>query len=133
MKNKTVLVVDDEEVICKLLSTIFIKLHYNVIIAENGHRAIEIYKREHDNIDLAVIDLSMPKMSGLETLSRLKEIDSELIVLLSSGQEEMGALAQSTLDKADGFLNKPYRVEQLEEAIGAAAERRLKLSENRQS
>ena len=118
MEKKTILVVDDEDIICDLLAKILANLGYNAILAKNGRQAVEIYSLQHNDIDLAIVDLSMPELDGRQTLIKLKEINSDLIVLLSSGHYEHSEVAPDQSSGIDGFLIKPYRVSQLEKVIG---------------
>ena len=124
MEKKRVLVVDDEQIICELLSKLLSKIGYDVIVAENGQDAVEKFSQNPTDIDLAIIDLSMPDMNGLETLSKLKSIDENITVLLSSGQDDTITSVMGEDNPADGFLVKPYRVNQLEEAIRNAGLKR---------
>jgi len=66
-EQKTILVVDDEPTIRLLFSRILTKSNYNVLTAENGYKAVEIYKEENNNIDLVILDMAMPGISGEQT------------------------------------------------------------------
>ncbi len=125
MDKKTILVVDDEEIICDLLSGILNKLGYNVIIAGSGQQAVDLFSRKHSEIDLAIIDLFMPEMDGRKIMTHMKSIDPNVIILLSSGQHEIVTTTISADAKADGLLPKPYRAGQLAQAIEKAFENRV--------
>ena len=125
MDKKTILVVDDEEIICDLLSGILNKLGYNIIIAGSGQQAVDLFSRKHSKIDLAIVDLFMPEMDGRETMAQMKSIDPNVIILLSSGQHETVTATISPDAEADGFLPKPYRAGQLAQAIEKAFENRV--------
>jgi two-component system cell cycle sensor histidine kinase/response regulator CckA len=125
MDKKTILVVDDEEIICDLLSGILNKLGYNVMIAGSGRQAVDIFSRKHSEIDLAIIDLFMPEMDGYETMVQMKLIDPNMIILLSSGQHETVTATISADAEADGFLPKPYGAGRLAQAIEKAFENRV--------
>ena len=95
------------------------------ILAENGQQAVEIYGQKHREIDLAIIDLVMPNLDGFQTIAKLKEIDPDLLALLSSGNHEERETLPDSSTGVDGFLVKPYRVDQLQEILQKAfSERR---------
>jgi CheY-like chemotaxis protein len=96
-------------------------LGYRVLMADNGKTALEIYRQKRAEISLVILDLIMPLMDGPETFHRLREIDPDVRVLLSSGythETKMDAL----LLGAVGFLQKPYDIEQLSEKLTTAVE-----------
>jgi two-component system cell cycle sensor histidine kinase/response regulator CckA len=130
MKKKTILVVDDEKIIRDLLSRILDKLGYNVIIAEDGRQAMDIFKKRNADIDLVIIDLLMPEMNGRETTAGLKAINPDVAILLSSGQAETATTTTGGEAAVDGFLSKPYRVSQLAEAIEKVIDSDAMLSNN---
>ena len=116
--NGTLLLVDDDETIRNLAKEILERLGYNIIQAESGEQALAIFENQQKNIDLVILDLIMPGMGGRETYKKLKEINPEVKILISSG---------SSLDKegrsifAEGappeFIQKPYRLEMLSQKL----------------
>lgn len=115
--NETILLVDDEDMIWDVIIEMLQELGYSVILAENGKQAVEIYAANPGEIDLVMLDMVMPEMDGHQAFFRLKELDPDVCVLLSSGyvsQED----ARDVLDAgAAGFLQKPYRMLDLARAI----------------
>jgi response regulator RpfG family c-di-GMP phosphodiesterase len=81
----TVLVVDDENTVLSIAEKILNYCGYTVTTAENGYRAIEIFKNEYRNISIVLLDFSMPGMSGIEVFDGIKEINPSVKVLLVSG------------------------------------------------
>ncbi len=117
MGTGTILLVDDEEIIIYAGEQMLKKLGYNVIVAESGKEAIEIFKKEHENIDLVLLDMVMPGMGGGETFARLKDIDENVTVLLSSGYSLDGQ-AREILDKGcKGFIQKPFSLKNLSQKV----------------
>jgi CheY-like chemotaxis protein len=94
------------------------QLGYQVLSAESGLRALEIYRRERDRIDLVVLDMLMPGMGGAETFQKLKELDPGVRVLLSSGYSLDGETQQVMASGARGFIQKPYRLALLSHKVG---------------
>ena len=117
MDAKTILLVDDEDMIWDVLSDMLQELGYRVILAGDGQEAVQIYAGNPGQIDLVILDMLMPNMGGRETFFILKELDPAVKVLASSGyvsQEEI----QDVMDSgAAGFLRKPYRLADLAKKI----------------
>jgi PAS domain S-box-containing protein len=115
--TESVLIVDDEDVPRDVAKEILEKLGYAVLVARSGKEAIEICSSKSVAIDLVILDMIMPEMGGGETFDRLKEIDPEIRVLLSSGYTINGQ-AQDILDRGcKGFLQKPYHMTALSHKI----------------
>jgi CheY-like chemotaxis protein len=120
-KRETILLVDDESMIRQLASTILSKAGYEVLHAENGEKAVEVFRAHQDRIALVILDAVMPRLSGRETLRELVKIAPNVSVLFSSGFSTE-QLALNEFPQVRGFLSKPYRAEQLiqkvEELLG---------------
>jgi two-component system cell cycle sensor histidine kinase/response regulator CckA len=106
--SETVLVVDDEEPVQKLLRRILEQGGYTVLLVADGVEALELYTKLSTEIDLVVLDIIMPQMGGRETYERLREINPGVKVLLSSGYSENGQAQDILAAGARGFLQKPY-------------------------
>ncbi len=106
--TETVLVVDDEEPVRKLLRRILEQGGYTVLLAADGIEAVKLYAERSAEIDLVVLDIIMPWMGGQETYERLREINPDVKVLLSSGYSENGQAQDILAAGAKGFLQKPY-------------------------
>ena len=74
---------------------------------------MEIYRKQGDKIDLVILDIIMPEMSGQETYERLREIDPNVKVLLSSGYSQNGQAQEILEAGVQGFLQKPYDLSQV--------------------
>ncbi len=98
------LLVDDEKPVLGIAAGMLERLGYEVVSAESGSEALEIFGREHHGLDAVILDLSMPGMSGLEVFERMKEDDPGVRVLLASGfiEESVlnGALSQGIADSS---------------------------------
>ncbi len=85
--------------------------------AKSGEEAIGVYKKNHDKIDMVIIDMIMPDMDGGETYDKLKEINPNIKVLLSSGYSINGQ-ATEILDRGcNGFIQKPFNMADLSKKI----------------
>ncbi len=114
----TLLLVDDEEMIIEVGSEMIASLGYNVRIARSGPEAIADYEANRDEIDLVVLDMIMPGMSGGETFDRLKKIDPDVKILLASGYSINGQATDIMNRGCDGFIQKPFNMLALSRKIG---------------
>jgi nitrogen-specific signal transduction histidine kinase len=111
--TETILLVDDERTVLEVSNEILASLGYNVLIAGNGPDALALYLENIERIQLVILDLIMPGMSGGETFERLKQMNSEIRVLLSSGYG-MNQQVQKVLDLGcRGFIQKPFNISHL--------------------
>jgi len=109
----TVLLVDDEEVILEVGKELLEGMGYRVLIAKDGKEAIEVYEKDRDEIDIVVLDMVMPNMGGGETYDRMKEINPEIKVLLSSGFSIDGEASEILERGCNGFIQKPFTMKRL--------------------
>jgi signal transduction histidine kinase/ActR/RegA family two-component response regulator len=115
--TETVLFVDDEEIIIDIGRQILSSLGYQVIMAKSGKEAIEIYRANKNKINMVILDMIMPDIGGGETYDRLKEINPEIKVLLSSGYSIDGQASEIMNRGCNGFIQKPFLIKQLSQKI----------------
>ncbi len=115
-----ILVVDDEERIRITARDLLSECGYTVLVAEGGHRALEIYRAEGIEIDAVLLDMSMPEMSGKETFEHLKKIDPNVNVVLTSGFKQDERVDEVMKRGIRYFIEKPYTIEKLSKVISAA-------------
>ncbi|MCX6122901.1 MAG: PAS domain S-box protein [Ignavibacteriales bacterium] len=110
--TERVLVIDDEKDVADIISGMLDSLGYQVTHVDSGQKAINLYKKKK-RFDVVVLDLNMPKMSGKETFIKLKKIDPNIRVVISTGYGDR--VIDASLGKAAGdtFLQKPYQIEEL--------------------
>ncbi|MEE8415266.1 MAG: response regulator, partial [Desulfobacterales bacterium] len=115
--TETLLLIDDEEMIIEVGQELLENLGYTVLSAKSGKEAIETYQKDRDRIDGVLLDMIMPEMGGSETYDRLKAINSDIKVLLSSGYSING-LAKTILAKGcSGFIQKPFSLKDLSQKL----------------
>ncbi len=114
----TTLLVDDEAAVRKICMSILEKIGYRVLSAKGGQEAIELYRNNKDEIDIVLLDMIMPNMSGGEVYDRLKEINPGVKVLLSSGYSIDGEATEILNRGCDGFIQKPFDIKKLSAKIG---------------
>jgi two-component system cell cycle sensor histidine kinase/response regulator CckA len=118
----TVLVVDDDDHVRALAKRILKRAGYDILTAVNGKQALEVYRREERNIALVILDLIMPEMGGKECLEQLLEFDPTVRVIISTGASAEAELKEVVRPYVRGFVDKPYEMIQLLQAVQTALE-----------
>ncbi len=103
-----VLVVEDEEMICKITKSVLETHGYKVLIAHNGAEAIPLYEQNRDEIKVVIMDMMLPVMDGLTCIKTLREINPTVKVIAVSGLDRSESLAEGYTTPAQAFLPKPY-------------------------
>ncbi|MCK4389087.1 MAG: response regulator [Desulfobacterales bacterium] len=120
--KETILFVDDEDMIIDVSQEVLKTLGYKVLLARGGREAVEIYEKNKDKIDIVILDMVMPNMGGGQVYDRLKEINPNIKVLLSSGYSIDGQASEILERGCNGFIQKPFNVKQLSESIRSIVE-----------
>jgi CheY-like chemotaxis protein len=102
----TILVAEDNEMLRNLVRTILKLNGFQILVAADGQEAVELFRTHRDSIDLILLDVQMPRLSGLEALAQIRQIDATVPVLLASGYSET---PPDRSHGAQGFIGKPYR------------------------
>ena len=109
----TILLVDDQDMILDVGKKMLESIGYKVLIAQSGSEALDVYIKQKDEIDLIILDMIMPEMSGGETYERMRDIDAGVNVLLSSGYS-INSQVKEILDRGcNGFIQKPFSLKDL--------------------
>lgn len=111
--SEAILIVDDHETIWDFLIEALQECGYSVLLAENGLDAMEIYAANPGEIDLVLLDMIMPKAGGHQTFYRIRELDPDANILLSSGYISEAEVHDLLQQGARGFLPKPHRLKQV--------------------
>ncbi|MDD2898015.1 MAG: PAS domain-containing protein [Desulfuromonadaceae bacterium] len=112
----TVLLVDDEETVRGIGSEMLKELGFNVVTANDGHEAIEIYKLRTD-ISFVILDLTMPHIDGEQCFRELRMLDPDVKVIMSSGFNELEVTQKFVGKGLAGFIQKPYKLSVLRDGI----------------
>jgi two-component system cell cycle sensor histidine kinase/response regulator CckA len=115
--GETILIVDDEEIICSLIQDVLESSGYQVLIAEHGAIGLELLKQKSAEIDAVILDYSMPVLSGREFLEKIQEMAIRTRVILCSGYLEQHVLQALQFTNLKGFLKKPYHPHELLEKV----------------
>lgn len=118
--SRSILIVDDEAIIRDLCSKAL--KGYTVLQAGNGEEALEIFAR--GGVDVVLTDVMMPRMTGIELLKRLKEMDPTLVVIVMTGFAEKEIILNALKADADDFISKPLNLLQLKTAVDKALDKK---------
>ena len=123
--TETVLLIDDEETILDVGQALLKAMCYKVLTAKSGQEAIELYQKNQEDIDIVILDMIMPNMSGGEVYDRMKEINPDIKVLLSSGYSVDGQATDILNRGCNGFIQKPFNINELSAAIRQILDKKL--------
>ena len=108
MNNLTVLIVDDEARMRKLVKDFLLQKEYNILEAENGEKALEVYEEQKDKISLILLDVMMPKLDGWSVLRKIRLEDKKVpVIMLTARGEEQDELFGFELG-VDEYISKPF-------------------------
>ena len=118
----TVLLVDDYEDIAELIAYALEMAGFKVLSASTGREALEIFERDHPTIDVALVDLGLPDISGREVVARMGEIDEHTPIVATSGSHHE-RMAMALEAGAADFLAKPFDLTTLPDLLAKAISR----------
>jgi PAS domain S-box-containing protein len=111
--KKTILVVDDEEMIVTVNAEMLSKMGYDVLTASSGRQAVEILRQHKEEVSMVILDMIMPDMSGRETFFAMRDTVPDIKVLLSSGYGIDGQAGELMALGCNGFIQKPCNLADL--------------------
>lgn len=109
----TILVIDDDKIVREAVTDILEIFHVNVLAASDGAEGVEIFANHSNDIDGIIIDRRMPKLDGLATLQKLRAIQKDIPVIMSSGYAYEDQEIELNLEKPNAYLYKPYEIQDL--------------------
>ena len=129
MSEITVLIVDDESRMRKLIKDFLIKKEYKILEAVDGEDAIKVFKENEDKINLILLDVMMPKLDGWSTLRQIRQFSNVPIIMLTARGEEQDELFGFELG-VDEYISKPFSPRILVARVEALLKRATKVSNN---
>ena len=111
-EERTALIVDDEEIILDIESFFLQKVGFNTLKASNSKEACRLYEDKKEHIDIVVLDMCMPDENGTGTYKRLKRMNPNIRVLISSGLEKNRDVDEILNDGQNGFIKKPFKFDE---------------------
>ncbi len=115
MPNRTVLVVDDEDLALDVMRKSLTYMGYTTIAVNNGNEAIDYFI--HEKIDAIITDVSMPVMNGIDLLIEIRKIDKKVPIILITGFDTEGTRKAAQFHHATAIIYKPFKIQQLKQLI----------------
>jgi len=115
--EETILLVDDEEMIISVNTEILEMLGYEVCAVRSGEKAVELYRSKKDEIDVVILDMIMPGMSGKETFELLRRINPQVPIILSSGYSVTDQATKIMDQGCSAFIQKPFSISDLSKKL----------------
>ena len=125
-ERRTILIVDDQPNVRITLRMILEDEGYSVVEGEGGRAALRLLREKGDSIACVLLDMTMPDMTGVETLEGLRAIRGDLPVIVASGYVATDVIAGFETCRPDGFLQKPFTLEELKTALESVLKRPTK-------
>ncbi len=119
----TVFLVDDQQLVRQVGEKMLKELGYTVRLADDGVSGLEFYRQHWQEIDIVMIDMIMPKMGGIECLEQMKVINPALKAILSTGFSREDIAEKINQSHILGFIQKPYRLQELSEVVAGVKRR----------
>jgi PAS domain S-box-containing protein len=113
----TILIVDDEPLILQYCREMIKSLGFSVLSAQEAEEAIEIYQEHHQDIDIAILDMIMPNMNGIQLLEALQAINPEIKTIITTGYALDSRISKKITEGSHQCLKKPYTRDQLAKSI----------------
>jgi two-component system, cell cycle sensor histidine kinase and response regulator CckA len=115
--HHTVLVIEDERLMRRLLERILSSHDTSVLLAADGQEALDIYRDHKGEINVVLLDLGLPRISGWEVFNNLKQQNPDVCIVVASGYMEPEVKSKMHDAGVDHFIEKPYRLDQLVETL----------------
>ncbi len=118
----TILVVDDEQSM-RAISVMMLERHgFRVLSASDGQEGVDMFRQHADEIDLVLLDMTMPRLSGEEAFRQIRDVRADVKIVLCSGYSEQDATSRFSEEGLAGFVQKPFEMVKLIETVRAAIE-----------
>ena len=119
----TILVVEDEQLMLRLLKRTFSQQGYEVLTAADGEEAIEVYRSHKEEIDVVLLDIGLPKISGANVFLKMKEEKPDVRVVIASGYLEPQVKVEMLRAGVKHFFSKPYIFQEIIDAFESLIKR----------
>ena len=121
--QRTVLVVEDERIMLRLLERFLSRQGYQVLLAADGEQAIDGYCRHKTEIDVVLLDVGLPKVSGVDVLRKMKKENPDVRVVVASGYLDPKMKIEMYRAGVKDFVDKPYLLPEMLETLRSVTER----------
>ncbi len=115
-----VLVIDDDDQVRRMVKELLVRFGYHATSCSSGERALEFYRYFSQSVDLILLDMIMPEMSGMDVFYRLREINPEARILILTGYSKDEDVEKLCEDGAEGIVGKPFNPDHLSKTVWSA-------------
>ncbi|HVH91973.1 MAG TPA: response regulator [Candidatus Acidoferrum sp.] len=113
----TILIVEDEQVMLRVVEKVLLQHGYQVLVASDGEEAIEVYRRHKLEIDVVLLDVDLPKLTGWDVLLKMKEENPDVRVVIATGFLEPKMKTEMSRVTVKHFVDKPYMLDEVVETL----------------
>ncbi len=113
----TILIVEDEQVMLRVVEKVLLQHGYQVLVASDGEEAIEVYRRHKLEIDVVLLDVDLPKLTGWDVLLKMKEENPDVRVVIATGFLEPKMKTEMSRVTVKQFVDKPYMLDEVVETL----------------
>jgi two-component system cell cycle sensor histidine kinase/response regulator CckA len=113
----TILIVEDERLMLRLVEKVLLQHGYQVLVASDGEEAIEVYRRHKLEIDVVLLDVDLPKLTGWDVLLKMKEENPDVRVVIATGFLEPKMKTEMFRVTVKHFVDKPYMLDEVVETL----------------
>ena len=117
IRRGTILIVEDEQLMLRLVEKVLLQHGYQVLVASDGEEAIEVYRRHKLEIDVVLLDVGLPKLTGWNVLLKMKEENSDVRVVIATGFLEPKMKTEMFRVTVKHFVDKPYMLDEVVETL----------------
>lgn len=115
--SKYILAIDDNSILLETVRDILMMINVNVYMANSGKMGLTLFSKHHSELDMVIVDMVMPEMSGEETIRRIRQLDKKIPVVLSTGYIPKNVDLKEL--KVNAYLVKPYTIEDMTDLVNS--------------
>jgi CheY-like chemotaxis protein len=112
-----ILVVDDDVTVRDVVTSFAEKLNFDVMHAKDGRSGVDMFKQYHRKLQVVMMDMTMPRLGGLDAMREMRQINKDVPIVLMSGYAESEAMNVDSGELADGFVQKPFRFKDVKKVL----------------
>ncbi len=108
-----ILIIDDEEIMRNIAAVNLREYGFSVLLAKDGEEGLKLFSEQHEKISAVLLDMIMPKLSGIEVYHEMHKIDNDVRILITSGFRPDDLIQKYKVESNCGFIQKPYPIQKL--------------------
>ena len=115
--GQTILLADDAEALRETGKGLLEHLGYQVLLADNGREAVDVFNDKQDDIDLVILDIVMPRMGGVKAADKIREVRPDMPVIFATGYDPDSSMNSEMPTRREIILNKPFSAQELSRVV----------------